>query len=148
MSTRVALSSNKTGKIVGHAGKCKRFLIYDIEQDGQYTKSEIELTEEQQLHNLLHSESSEIGDNPILNTNILLTQSIGQGAINNLAAKFNIAAYIIKEDDPDEAIEKLVQGRLQAYAQAEHDHHHHHHHDHDHDHGEGGCGCGSGCGCH
>ncbi|PID68291.1 MAG: hypothetical protein CR968_02280 [Flavobacteriia bacterium] len=139
MSTRVALSINKSGKIVGHAGKCMAFAIYDIEQDGQFTKSVLEMTEEQQLHNVLHSQNVKIEDSPILSANIILTQGMGQSAINDLAMKFNIAAYVIKEEDPDEAIEKLIQGRLQAYSQAEHHHHHH---------GGGGCGCGSGCGCH
>ncbi len=140
MSTRVALSINKSGKIVGHAGKCTTFAVYDIEQDGQFTKSVLEMTEGQQLHHVLHSENVKIEDSPILSTNIILTQGMGQSAINDLAMKFNIAAYVIKEEDPDEAIEKLIQGRLQAYSQAEHHH--------DHGHGGGGCGCGSGCGCH
>lgn len=140
MSTRVALSSNKTGNVVGHAGKSKHFEIYDIEDDGTYTKSALELTEDQQLHNVFHSEVAVSADeNPILGVNIILTQSIGQEAINKLATQYRIAAYVIKEDNPDEAIEKLVQGKLQAYAQAEH---HHQHHDGD------GCGCGSSCGCH
>jgi predicted Fe-Mo cluster-binding NifX family protein len=52
----------------------------------------------------------------------------------------NVAAYVIQEKDPDTAVEKLLNGTLEAF---EPDSHHHDHHEHVH---EGSCG--GNCGGH
>ena len=46
---------------------------------------------------------------------ILLTQGIGQGAILRLS-KQNVTVYTVKEEDPDIAIKKLINGTLEAFA--------------------------------
>lgn len=140
MITKIAITSQNKRTVTEHAGKCRNFFVYEVDEEGNIKKDMLLLEKEQMLHESLHSEGTE---NPIFNMNMLLTGSIGQGAVQKLAAK-GIRAYIIKETDPDTAIEKLIQGTLQAYANA-----HHHHHDNDHEHeGHGGCGCNCGGGHH
>ena len=137
MQTKVAVSSQNKRTITGHAGKCYHFYIYTIEEDGSYQKESLKLEKGNSLHDVLHGP---VENHPIFEMDILLTQSIGQGAVQKLASK-NLRAHNIQEEDPDTAIKKLIEGTLQAYASAPHDHSHHHHHHHEH--GEGGC---SNCG--
>lgn len=137
MHTTVAISSQNKKTITGHAGKCYHFYIYTIDEDGQYTKESLTLEKGNSLHDVLHATMQ---SHPIFDVDILLTQSIGPGAIQKLAAK-KVSAHNILETDPDTAIQKLIEGTLQAVANVEH----HHHHEHNHHHGEEGC---SNCGGH
>ncbi|MCC7521714.1 MAG: hypothetical protein IT220_08790 [Flavobacteriaceae bacterium] len=155
MSIKVAITAQDKQTISGHAGHCDHFFIFEIDEEGQYQKSSVEVTDADSLHNFLHGDAAQFENHFIKDVKILLTQDIGQGAVQKLARQ-KIAAYIIREDDPETAIQKLVEGTLEAYANEgggcgcgsggghhEHDHGHHHEHEHAHEHG-GGCGCGSG----
>ncbi len=134
MQTKVAVSSQNKRTITGHAGKCYHFYLYTIAADGTYTKESLELEKGNSLHDVLHGSTQ---DHPIYKADMLLTQSIGAGAVQKLALK-QVAAHNILESDPDTAIQKLIEGTLQAVAPAEHQHNHEHHH-----HGGGGCkNCG------
>jgi len=148
MNTKIAISSNKKGTITEHAGKCSFFYVYTIDSEGKYTKDTLELEKGQRLHDSFENTATE---NPIFDMDMLLTQSLGQGAIENLATK-NVKAYIIQETDPDTAINKLIEGTLKAYV-SDNQHHHEHNNnnccssdsnDHDHNHKEHSCGCGNG----
>ena len=117
MKTIVAISAQNRKTIFEHAGRCRNFLIYTIE-DGQITnKKLLELTQEETLHNVLHNpnESSVLFD-----VDIILTRGIGNGAIQKLA-KHNVACYKIEETDPVAAIEKLINGTLEAIAPVSHE---------------------------
>ncbi len=140
----VGVGTGRPGtRIAEHAGKTKYFLIYEIVQDeeGNITlqgKKQIELKDEEILHEVLHRYPLNFTGHPLENVEIIITRHIGEGAMQKLYF-MGKRAYMVEEKNPDEAIEKLIAGTLKAVAPA---HHHHHHHD------EGGCGCGSGCGCH
>ena len=148
MKTKVAITSQNKRTITKHAGECRNYLIYTIEDDKVISKEVLELAPNETLKYTFHEDTSANPYNKLYEMDLLLTGSIGGGAINRLAHQ-NVAAYVIEEKDPDTAIEKLIQGTLQAYAPQHHHHHHHHdHHAHDHHHhGGGGCGSGGGCGC-
>lgn len=133
MQTKIAITANKKEAITGHAGKCPFFYVYTINSDGKYTKDSLELEKGQRLHDSFSNDSA---DNPIFEMDMLLTQSLGQGAIEKLASK-NVKAYIIQETDPDTAISKLVSGTLKAYVS-----------DNEHQHEGGGCNCTCGGGGH
>ncbi len=137
MHTIVAVSSQNKKTITGHAGKCHHFYLYNIDEAGHFTKESLTLEKGNSLHDVLHAT---VKNHPIFDVDILLTQSIGPGAIQKLAAK-KVLAYNILETDPDTAIQKLIEGKLQAVANTAH----HHHHDHDHHHGGEGC---ANCGAH
>lgn len=166
MSTKIALTFQDKQTVSGHAGHCNYFLIYDIDDNGTYQSQELVLSDEQTLHNVLHDSAQP--HSPLFDVDMLLVESIGMGAIQKLA-QHHVAAHIIREKDPETAIQKLVQGTLEAYAPegAHHHghggcgcgngHHHEHEHEHEHAHSHEGCGCSSegdahehghgGCGC-
>ena len=151
MKIKVAITSQNKRTITKHAGECRNFLIYTIEDEKVISKEVLSLESNRTLKYTFHEDPSEIPFNPIYETDILLSGSIGKSGVNKLTMN-NVAAYVIQEKDPDVAIEKLLNGTLQAFEPVaskhhNHDDHHEHHHHHEHSHSEGGCG-GGGCGHH
>ena len=133
MKAKVAVTTNKNGdQIAEHAGHGVYFKIYEIDQIEGLTGSKvIKVDKEHTLHNLIHNPQTNPQEHEVLNCQILLTGSIGMGAIGRLA-QIGVRAYIVEEKNPDEAVEKLIAGTLRAVdpSTVEHTHHHDHHHDH------------------
>ncbi len=132
MKTIVAVASQNKKVIFEHAGKCRNFLIYTIIDTNIESKKILELTKEETLHN---SSNREINSNKssLLDVDILLTRGIGNGLIQKLASQ-NIACYKIEETDPDTAINKLINGTLEAVSPVSYD--------------KSGCNCNCGHGHH
>ena len=137
MKTLVAVTSQNKKDITGHAGHCRVFYMYSIENDEIIKKDLLELKKEEVLHEILHADKPVRSE--LFDADIMLTGGIGGGAVQKLATH-NVACYIVEEKDPDVAIEKLIKGVLEAYAPVSHkggcncghDHGHGHHHNHHH----------------
>lgn len=136
MKTIVAVTAQNRKTIFEHAGKCKNFLIYTIADNIVINKKLLELSEEETLHHFFHQEKSDANSaNSLFDVDILLTRGIGNGAIQKLAMQ-NVVCYKIEETDPDTAINKLINGTLEAMSPVSQDksgcncncggHHHHH----------------------
>lgn len=153
MKTTVAITSQNKKTVTNHAGKCLNFLIYTIENDEITNKRVIELQADEILKHTIQKDQNIDSNNWLFDVNILLTGSMGNSAKEYLARQ-NVAAFIIREKDPEITIEKLINGTLEAFVPAVqqgngrgncNNHHHHHHHEHNHEggcnhnHGEGGC---------
>lgn len=111
MKLKVGITAQNRKTISEHAGKCRNFFIYDI--DNKITnKYLLELTKEEVLHEVLHTPNS---SSLLFDLDILLTRGIGYGAIQKLA-RHNVTCYKIEETDPDKALEKLLNGTLEAVA--------------------------------
>jgi len=151
MKIKVAITSQNKRTVTKHAGECRNFLIYTIEDEKVTAKDVLSLEPDKTLKYTFHEDPSEIPFSPIYDMDILLSGSIGKSGVNKLAMN-NVAAYVIQEKDPDVAIEKLLNGTLEAFepvSSRHHDHDHHgHHHHHEHSHSGGGCGGGGNCGHH
>jgi len=132
MSTKVAITVQDKLNITGHAGHCEFFFLYEIDEEGNINKSSIEINESETLHNFLHGNIASFPNHFINNVDILLTQGIGQGAINKLM-NHQVVTYIIHENNPDIAIQKLIEGTLESYGSAN-----------DHNGSQAGCNCGGG----
>jgi len=118
MRAQIAITSQNKKTITKHAGQCKNYLIYTIENDEIVSKKIIELSEEETLHYTFHHSSDENCKNILFDADILLTGSIGNGAINRLA-KENVTAYIVKEKNPEIAIRNLINETLETFAPVE-----------------------------
>ncbi|NLP59051.1 NifB/NifX family molybdenum-iron cluster-binding protein [Lutibacter sp. B1] len=129
MKTLVAITAQNKKTISEHAGKCRNFFIYTIDNNTIVNKKIVEFSKEETLHNIFQNENKSI----LLDVDILLTRSIGNGAILKLA-KQNVACYKIDETDPDIAIKKLINGTLEAVAPVSHE--------------KSGCNCNCGDGHH
>ena len=123
---KIAVTSQNRRTITEHAGKCRKFWVYDTKQ-GQVTgKTLLELPIEQSLH-----ESSPQESHPLDAVQVLITGGMGSGLQNRLASK-GITALMTAETDPDQAVAAYLQGTLVAGAgscdHGAHPHHHHHRH--------------------
>ncbi|MFK5957891.1 MAG: NifB/NifX family molybdenum-iron cluster-binding protein [Lutibacter sp.] len=114
MKTIVAVASQNKKVIFEHAGKCRNFLIYAINEGIIESKNILKLTKEETLHSASHNEDNTFKSS-LLDVDILLTRGIGNGLIQKLARQ-NVACYKIEETDPDTAIDKLINGTLEAVA--------------------------------
>jgi len=54
MKTLVSITAQNRKTIFEHAGKCRNFLVYTIEDDIITNKKLLELAKEETLHNVLH----------------------------------------------------------------------------------------------
>lgn len=124
---KIAVTSQNRRTITEHAGKCRKFWVYDIEEDQVTGKTLLELPIEQSFH-----ESSPHEPHPLDAVQVLITGGMGPGLQHRLAAK-GIIALMTAETDPDQAVAAYLQGTLDTGAGscdpgAHHHHHHHHRH--------------------
>lgn len=121
---KIAVTSQNRRMVTEHAGKCRKFWIYHIDQGQPTGREMLELPLEQSFH-----ESSPHEPHPLDDVQVLISASMGPGLSQRLAAK-GIIALITQETDPDLAVVAYLQGTLTGGAgSCNHgsDHHHHHH---------------------
>ncbi len=123
---KIAVTSQNRRTITEHAGKCRKFWVYDIEEGQVAGKTLLELPIEQSFH-----ESSPHEPHPLDVVQVLITSGMGPGLQRRLAAK-GITALMTAETDPDQAIAAYLQGTLAVGAgscdHSSHQHHHSHSH--------------------
>jgi predicted Fe-Mo cluster-binding NifX family protein len=119
---KIAVTSQNRRTITEHAGKCRKFWVYDIEEGQVAGKTLLELPIEQSLH-----ESSPNEPHPLDVVEVLITGGMGPGLQRRLATK-GITALMTAETDPDQAIAAYLQGTLAVGAgSCDHSSHQHHH---------------------
>ncbi len=128
---RIAVTSQNYRTITGHAGKTRRFLIYEVQGQGSPVEVErLDLPTDLSLHEY-HGE-----DHPLFQQglDVLITQGAGQGFVQRLGRQ-GITVLVTSESDPLAAAAKVGAG-LPLAPGLPHDHAHAHGHDHDsgHDH--------------
>lgn len=92
---RIAVTSQNRKTITEHAGKCRKFWIYETRSGGVIGKSLLELPPEQTLHS-----SSPRGAHPLDDIDVLITSGIGDGLRQRLAS-MGIATIVTSDTDPD-----------------------------------------------
>jgi predicted Fe-Mo cluster-binding NifX family protein len=127
MTTKIAITSQDKETVSGHVGMCNHFFLYEVDEEGKVQKKSLELADNQILRYSFHEDPSPNPQNPLFEVDFLFAKGMGQGAVNNLAAR-NVKAYSIEEENPDIAIQKLIEGTLEAFSEEG-------------SHG-GGCNCG------
>lgn len=114
---RIAVTSQNFKTITGHAGKTRRFIVY--ETDGSSAPLEIERLD---LPKGLAFHDYQGADHPLLGLGLdaLVTQGAGPGFLQRLAS-FGIRVYATSESDPLVAVAAIASGRPLPPAE---DHHH------------------------
>jgi len=116
---KIAVTSQNRRSITEHAGKCRKFWIYDIEQNRISGRTLLELPIEQSFH-----QSPPQQAHPLDTVQVLIAGSMGPGLQQRLAAK-GIIALVTAETDPDQAVAAYLQGTLPLRAAGcNHDHDH------------------------
>lgn len=123
---KIAVASHKQEMVGEHAGRCRRFWIYEAE-DGKVTgRAELVLAPEQTFHEL-HG-----GAHPLDGCAALIAASMGPGLVRKLQER-RIEAVVTSEPDADLAVAGWLSGTLprirpedQEHGQLGHHGPHHH----------------------
>ena len=118
---RIAVTSQNRKTITGHAGKCRKFWIYEIDDKAILKKSLLELALEQSLH-----ESHGAAPHPLDGIKVLICGGAGQGLIRRLDS-MGIQGLVTPETEPDSAVADFLNGTLKlgaAHSHTGHDEHH------------------------
>lgn len=121
---KIAVASQNRKTITGHAGKCRKFWVYETNGAEVLDKTLLELPLEESFH------ASHGQPHALDAANVLICGGMGQGMVSRLKAK-GIHGLVTTETDPDRAVAAYLAGRLplgEPDAHAGHDHHHEHHH--------------------
>lgn len=99
---RIAVTSQNRKQITEHAGKCRKFWIYETRGQTVVSKTLLELPLEQSLH-------ASAGDDkhPLAPIDLLITGSIGDGLRQRLA-DLGIETIVTMETDPDAVVDRLL----------------------------------------
>ena len=96
---KVAISSQNRHSVTGHAGKCRKFWIYELDSADRVTgKTLLELPMEQALHN-----SPGHAPHPLDEVQGLVSGGMGEGMKRRLGAK-GIIAFVTEQTDLDAAL--------------------------------------------
>ena len=95
------MTSQNRKTVTEHAGKCRKFWIYETRAGRVTGKTLLELSIEQSLH------ASPAGEpHPLDGVDVLITAGIGDGLRQRLLGK-GIETVVSLEADPDAAVEAL-----------------------------------------
>jgi len=114
---KIAVTSQNKQEITGHAGRCRKFWVYEIDEGKVSHKTLLELPVEQSFH-----ESHPRKPHPLDDIQVLLTAGVGAGLRQRLARK-GIKSIMTLEKDPDRAITAYLEGTLDRLLP----HHFYHH---------------------
>ncbi len=117
---KIAVTSQNFRTITQHAGKSRRFLIFepDAATGAAREVARLDLPKEMSLHEF-HGEN-----HPLFEMDCLITGSGGQGFIQRMA-RAGVKVVITGEQDPLAAANAFIEGKPLAPAEP-HDHGHHH----------------------
>ena len=108
---KIAVTSQNKRQITGHAGKCRKFWIYSIEEHRIQDKTLLELSKEQSFH-----ESSLHQPHPLDEVQVLISAGIGTGLKQRLASKGIIPVVTVEGSDPDVAVNTYLEGTLKPIS--------------------------------
>jgi len=113
---KIAVTSQNRRNITEHAGRCRKFWIYSIENNRIVDKQLLELPKEQAFH-----ESSPHAPHPLDDIEVLISGGMGQGLIRRLKRK-GITGLVTSEGDPETAVSLYLSGALKSDRPRPHSH--------------------------
>jgi len=99
---KIAVCSQNRKTVTEHAGKCRKFWVYDIEQGRVVGKNLLELAKEQSFHETTHGQ-----EHPLDGVAIMLGASMGDGLKRKLDQR-GIQGVLTTQNDPDQAVAVLL----------------------------------------
>ena len=116
---KIAITSQNFKTITGHAGKTRRFIIYDDHIAGTATEIDrLNLPKEMSMH------ENQGSSHPIDIVDVLITASCGNGFVNKMASR-RVQVIQTSESDPLVAATAVINGEELAPAEP-HSHSHAH----------------------
>lgn len=123
---RIAVTSQNFRTVTGHAGKSRRFLVFEAGSGSTPQEVDrLDLPKEMSFHEF-HGD----GAHPVDGVNAVITASCGAGFARRLAGR-GIRVAVTQVEDPLAAVQAYAEGSLlpvdpeRMAGHHEHDHHHH-----------------------
>jgi len=103
---KIGVTSQNFRTITGHAGKSRRFLVYDADPETGLVQEQerINLPKEMSLHAFRGGEP-----HPVEALDVLITGSCGQGFVGRMVA-MDIQLFVTGEIDPLTAVTAVIKG--------------------------------------
>lgn len=109
---KIAVCSQNKKEVTGHAGRCRKFWIYQIDHNQISEKELIELPREQSLRELAQSPVNDpTYIHPAYAADVLITGGMGMGLFNRLGLA-ETKGIVTPEKDPDRAVTLFLKGEL------------------------------------
>ncbi len=122
----IAVTSQNRKTITGHAGRCRKFWLYPIQDGVAGERRLLELSKEHVFHGS-HNTPPGLED-----ITVFISQGMGQGMLSRLQ-RMGVTAWMTMETDPDAAVQAFLRGEPSATIEEEDHHHHEHDDEHEHD---------------
>ena len=103
---KIAVTSQNRKTITPHAGKCRKFWVYEVKNNSVLDKQLLELPLFQSFHECDHN-----APHPLDGIKLLISGSLGLGLQHRLQQK-GIVALATAETDPDIAVTAWLAGSL------------------------------------
>lgn len=106
MTMRVAVTSQNFRTVTGHAGKTRRFLIYEAGPEGHAVEvKRLDLPKAMSFHEF-HGE----GEHPVDIADVMVTAGCGEGFEQRMAER-GIKVLVTGETDPQKAADAALKGQ-------------------------------------
>ena len=101
---KIGVTSQNFRTITGHAGKTRRFLIFEPDDQGNPVEVDrLDLPKEMSMHEFRGDE------HPVFELDALITAGCGEGFVRRLA-QHGVQVIATAEEDPVTAVRKLLDG--------------------------------------
>ena len=116
---KIAVTSQNFRTVTGHAGKARRFLVFEAGPSEPPREVErLDLPKELAFHDF-HGH----GHHPVDGVDLLISAGAGDGFIHRLGAR-GVRVALTSESDPQAAIRAFFDGTLPPPLPHDHGHHH------------------------
>ncbi|PLX35665.1 MAG: nitrogen fixation protein [Hyphomicrobiales bacterium] len=103
---RIAVTSQNFRTVTGHAGKTRRFLLYEVGADGEPNETgRLDLPKDMTVHS-----ASPDAPHPLDDCDCIVTGSCGEGFPRKMARR-HISVYVTDLTDPAAAVRAAASGR-------------------------------------
>ena len=103
---KIAVTSQNRKNVTEHAGRCRKFWIFTVEDKEIVGRELLELPKEQSFH-----DSSPHEPHPLDDIAVLIAGGMGRGLIRRLETH-GIGSVVTTEDDPETAVLGYLDGSL------------------------------------
>jgi predicted Fe-Mo cluster-binding NifX family protein len=112
---RIGITSQNFRTITGHAGKTRRFLVYEVDDNGKWSDpSRLDLPRAMSLHEF-HGQ-----DHPLFDLDVLITSGCGENFRQRMQ-QHDVEVVVTGATDPEETLKRYLDGQALPPA-APHEH--------------------------
>lgn len=103
---KIAVTSQNRKEVTGHAGRCRKFWLFDVEGEQIISRELLELAKEQCFHDMAPGIAA-----PLESVDLLIVGGMGSGLRARLARR-GIPVVVTGEKDPEQAVRLWLAGAL------------------------------------